>query len=39
MVDSHFVTYATYFDGLLTDDAKALRLYKMAKEILAAAFG
>lgn len=39
MVDSNFVTYATYFDGLLTDDAKALRLYKRAKEILAAAFG
>lgn len=34
MVDSHFITYATYFDGLLTDDAKALLLYKRAKEVL-----
>lgn len=39
MVDSHFITYATFFDGLLTEDAKALRLYKRAKEILAVAFG
>lgn len=39
MVDSHFITYATYFDGLLTEDAKALRIYKRAKEILFAAFG
>ncbi|PMY37418.1 hypothetical protein DMW99_01870 [Pseudomonas chlororaphis] len=39
MVDSHFVTHATYFDGLLTEDAKAMRLYKRAKEILSTAFG
>jgi len=37
MVDSHFITYATYFDGLLTSDAKALLLYKRAKEVLMAA--
>ncbi len=36
MVDSHFITYATYFDDLLTSDAKALLLYKRAKEVLAA---
>jgi len=39
MVDSHFVTYATFFDGLLTEDAKAMRLYKRSKDILAVAFG
>ncbi|WP_282353050.1 hypothetical protein [Pseudomonas sp. PS01303] len=38
MVDSHFVTYATYFDGLLSDDAKALRLYNRATEVLNIAF-
>lgn len=39
MVDSHFVTYATYFDGLLTRDAKAMKLYRRAQEILHVAFG
>jgi hypothetical protein len=39
MIDSHFVTYATYFDGLLSDDAKALRMYSRAKEVLERAFG
>lgn len=39
MIDSHFVTYATYFDGLLSNDAKALRLYSRTKWVLEAAFG
>lgn len=39
MIDSHFVTYATFFDGLLSDDAKAIRLHKKARYILAVAFG
>lgn len=39
MIDSHFATYATYFDGLLSDDAKALRLYNRTKWVLDAAFG
>ncbi|MEN2396829.1 hypothetical protein [Pseudomonas halotolerans] len=38
MIDSHFATYATYFDGLLSNDAKALRLYNRTKEVLTAAF-
>lgn len=39
MIDAQFAAYATYFDGLLSNDAKALRTYKRAKEILKAAFG
>jgi len=39
MIDSHFATYATYFDGLLSSDAKALRLYNRTKWVLDAAFG
>ncbi|ROM46084.1 hypothetical protein BK648_15660 [Pseudomonas poae] len=39
MIDSHFVTYATYFDGLLSNDAKAMRLYNRTKWVLEAAFG
>jgi hypothetical protein len=39
MIDSHFATYATYFDGLLSNDAKAQRLYNRTKEVLTAAFG
>jgi hypothetical protein len=39
MIDSHFATYATYFDGLLSSDAKALRLYSRTKWVLDAAFG
>jgi hypothetical protein len=34
MVDTHFATYATYFDGLLSDDNKATRIYTKARRIL-----
>lgn len=34
MVDTHFATYATYFDGLLSDDNKANRIYTRASRVL-----
>jgi hypothetical protein len=34
LVDLSYVTYATFFDGLLTKDAKALDVYHDTKELL-----
>jgi hypothetical protein len=34
VVDATFATYATYFQGLLSNDAKANDLYRKAKQIL-----
>ena len=34
MIDMNFVAYATYFDGLLSKDAKALRIYDEASFLL-----
>jgi hypothetical protein len=39
LVDVIFATYATYFDGLLTKDQKALRIYERAKFIVCAISG
>ena len=36
LVDVIFATYATYFDGLLSKDEKALRVYKQARFIVTA---
>ena len=38
-VDMNFVTFATYFDGLLTADAKTARLHREARIWLSALFG
>jgi len=34
VVDLSYVTYATFFDGLLSKDAKALDVYRDTKELL-----
>ena len=34
MVDSHFATYATFFDGLMSKDDLTLRLYGRTKRVL-----
>jgi hypothetical protein len=34
IVDLTYITYATYFDGLLTKDAKAAGIYRDTKELL-----
>jgi hypothetical protein len=34
MVDSHFATYATFFDGLLSKDARSNWLYQMTNAVL-----
>lgn len=39
IVDVIFATYATYFDGLLSNDEKAQRIYRSAKFILSALAG
>lgn len=39
MIDTHFASYATYFDGLMTADAGAAWLYAKSKEIILKAFG
>lgn len=39
MVDINFATYATFFDGLLSKDGKAQRIYKEASVFLSAVFG
>ena len=38
MVDVNFVAYATFFDGLLTDDRKAQRIYRAASHLLKTVF-
>lgn len=38
-VDMNFAAYATYFDGLMTTDAKVHRIHKEARLWLAALFG
>lgn len=34
MVDMNFVCYATFFDGLLSNDAKSIRIHKQARQWL-----
>ena len=34
MVDANFVAFGTYFDGLLSEDAKTMKLYAQAKLLL-----
>lgn len=34
MVDTHFATYATFYDGLLSEDIKAVRIYTRASRII-----
>lgn len=31
LIDMNYATYATYFDGLLSDDAKCIRIHKQAR--------
>lgn len=38
-VDMHFAAYATYFEGLLSADAKVQRIYSEARLWLSAFFG
>ncbi len=38
MVDMHFVAYATFFDGLMSKDAKANEIYSVASYIIANEF-
>jgi hypothetical protein len=33
IIDLHFVTYATYFDGLMSDDQRSLRIYEIARRL------
>ena len=39
MVDVNFAAYATYFDDLLTDDEKTIRIYDKARLFLWRVFG
>jgi hypothetical protein len=39
MVDINFVAYATYFDDLLSNDAKTIRIYDKARLFLWRVFG
>jgi hypothetical protein len=39
LIDLNFATYATYFDGLMTKDAKPLRIYHRANFVLDAITG
>lgn len=39
MVDINFATYATFFDGLLSKDGKAQRIYREASVLLSVVFG
>lgn len=39
MVDVNFATFATYYDGLLSNDSKAQRIHILARRLLSAAFG
>lgn len=39
MVDVNFAAYATFFDGLLSSDAKVQRIYLEARVLLATVFG
>lgn len=39
MIDTHFATYATYFDGFMTADEGASWLHQRTTEILYVAFG
>ena len=34
VIDTHFATYATFYDGLLSDDGKANQIYLKAKKML-----
>ena len=36
LIDLIFATYATYFDGLMSQDEKAQRIYKQANFIVRA---
>jgi hypothetical protein len=38
MVDINFATYATFFDGLLSKDGKAQRIYQQAHLLLTSIF-
>jgi hypothetical protein len=38
IVDMHFATYATYFDGLLSSDSKPKRIYRAARDFLTSTF-
>lgn len=38
MVDMNFAAYGTYFDGILSDDAKVVRIHQEARLILSALF-
>jgi hypothetical protein len=34
LIDLHFATCATYFDGLMSEDRKSVSIYRQANEIL-----